>query len=298
MNNPILHCENLNKKIGKKEIINNVSFDIYAGDIVGFIGMNGAGKTTIIKLLLNLQHKDSGKVIINGYDVDKDYINAIKNIGAIIENPEFYNKMSGRRNLKIKSQMYKITDDKIDEIIELVGLKDRIDDKVSKYSLGMKQRLGIALAIINNPKLLILDEPTNGLDLEGFEMLRNILKKLQEKGTAILISSHILSELDNICNKVFIIKNGKIIDKRNNEIDNINMGNIRYIFEVSNTENINLLFDNVILSNTTFEVNCNKEFIPLIIESLVKNKINIYSVFPKLKTLEDILIETSGGMHD
>ena len=97
---------------------------------------------------------------------------------------------------------------------------------------------------------------------------------------------------------MFIIKNGKIIDKRNNEINNINMGNIRYIFEVSNTENINLLFDNVILSNTTFEVNCNKEFIPLIIESLVKNKINIYSVFPKLKKLEDILIETSGGMHD
>ena len=290
----ILHCENISKRIGNKEIINNVSFDVDSGDIVGFIGMNGAGKTTIIKLLLNLQHKNSGKVVINGYDVDKDYVKAIEKVGAIIETPEFYMHLTGRKNLEIRSRMYKDINN-IDEIIELVGLKDRIDDKVSKYSLGMRQRLGIALSLINNPNLLILDEPNNGLDPDGFNMLRNILKRLQNKGVAILISSHILSELDSICNKICIVKNGKIIDKKIIK-EKENTGNMKYIFEVSNTENIDLLFDNTILSDTQIEVVCNKEFIPIIIESLMKENINIYSICPMYKTLEDILIETSGGI--
>ena len=279
----ILHCENISKKIGKKEIIKNVSFDIDSGDIMGFIGMNGAGKTAIIKSILNLQHIDKGKVIINGYDINKDYINAIKRVGAIVENPVFYNNLSGRKNLEIKSRIYKNTN--IEEIIELVGLKDRINDKVSKYSLGMKQRLGIALSLVNNPNLLILDEPTNGLDPEGFKMLRNILLKLKNRGAAILISSHILSELDNICNKVCIIKDGILINniKRNSSSS--------YIFEVSDTNNIDLLFDNTIISNNKFEVTCNKEFIPTIIESLIKDDISIYSVYPKIETLEDIFME-------
>lgn len=279
----ILHCENISKKISKKEIIKDVSFDIDSGDIMGFIGANGAGKTTIIKLILNLQHIDKGKVIINGYDLNKDYINAIKRVGAIVENPVFYMNLSGRKNLEMKARLYKDTN--IEELIELVELKDRIDDKVSKYSLGMKQRLGIALSLVNNPNLLILDEPTNGLDPNGFKMLKNILLKLKEKGVAILISSHILSELDTICNKICIVKDGRIINniKRNN--------NISYIFEVSSTDNIDLLFDNVIVSGNKFEVTCNKEFIPAIIESLIKDNISVYSVYPKTETLEDIFME-------
>lgn len=293
----ILHCEKLNKNIGKKPIISDVSFDINSGEIVGFVGMNGSGKTTIIKLILNLQHKDSGKIIINGFDNEKDYVESIEKVGAIVETPSFYENLSGRKNLKLKSRMYKdINDNVINEIINIVGLTDRIDDKVSKYSLGMKQRLGIAQSLLNNPNLLILDEPTNGLDLEGFTMLRNIIKKLQNKGVGILISSHILNELDSICNKICIIKEGKIVETLIDDYKN-NVGNIKYIFEVSSTNNIDLLFDNTIISENKFEVNCNKEFIPIIIQSLVKDNIDIYSVYPKIKTLEDKFLEILGSNY-
>ncbi|MBQ6282703.1 MAG: ABC transporter ATP-binding protein [Bacilli bacterium] len=294
MNNLILHCENLTKSFGKKKIIDNISFDISAGEIVGFVGMNGSGKTTIIKLILNLQHKDSGKIIINNFDNDINYVAAIKEVGAIVETPAFYENLSGRKNLKLKSKIYNISDKDVNEIIDLVGLSKEIDEKVSKYSLGMKQRLGIALSLLNNPKLLVLDEPTNGLDIEGFNMLREVLKKLQNKKVGILISSHILSELDSICNKICIIKDGKIIETLEKDYKS-DVGNIKYIFEVSNTDNINLLFDNIIISKNKFEVICNKEFIPIIIQSLVKSNIDIYSVYPKLKTLEDKFLETIGS---
>lgn len=297
MNSLILHCENLNKRFGKKQIISDVSFDINAGEIVGFVGMNGSGKTTIIKLLLNLQHKNSGKVIINGFDNETNYVESIKKVGAIIETPSFYENLSGRKNLKLKLRMYKdINDNDMNEIINLVGLTNRIDEKVSKYSLGMKQRLGIALSLLNNPNLLILDEPTNGLDLEGFTMLRDILKKLQNKGVGILISSHILNELDSICNKVCIIKDGKIVEILTDDYKR-DVRNIKYIFEVSSTDNINLLFDNIIISKNKFEVLCNKEFIPIIIQSLVRDNIDIYSVYPKVKTLEDKFLETIGSNY-
>ncbi len=294
MNNLILHCENLTKSFGKKKIINNISFDISAGEIVGFVGMNGSGKTTIIKLILNLQHKDSGKIIINNFDNDINYVAGIKEVGAIVETPAFYENLSGRKNLKLKSKIYNISDKDVNEIIDLVGLSKEIDEKVSKYSLGMKQRLGIALSLLNNPKLLVLDEPTNGLDIEGFNMLREVLKKLQNKKVGILISSHILSELDSICNKICIIKDGKIIETLEKDYKS-DVGNIKYIFEVSNTDNINLLFDNIIISKNKFEVICNKEFIPIIIQSLVRSNIDIYSVYPKLKTLEDKFLETIGS---
>ena len=294
MNNLILHCENLTKSFGKKKIIDNISFDISAGEIVGFVGMNGSGKTTIIKLILNLQHKDSGKIIINNFDNDINYVAGIKEVGAIVETPAFYENLSGRKNLKLKSKIYNISDKDVNEIIDLVGLSKEIDRKVSKYSLGMKQRLGIALSLLNNPKLLVLDEPTNGLDIEGFNMLREVLKKLQNKKVGILISSHILSELDSICNKICIIKDGKIIETLEKDYKS-DVGNIKYIFEVSNTDNINLLFDNIIISKNKFEVICNKEFIPIIIQSLVRSNIDIYSVYPKLKTLEDKFLETIGS---
>ena len=286
MNNLILHCENLTKSFGKKKIIDNISFDISAGEIVGFVGMNGSGKTTIIKLILNLQHKDSGKIIINNFDNDINYVAGIKEVGAIVETPAFYENLSGRKNLKLKSKIYNISDKDVNEIIDLVGLSKEIDEKVSKYSLGMKQRLGIALSLLNNPKLLVLDEPTNGLDIEGFNMLREVLKKLQNKKVGILISSHILSELDSICNKICIIKDGKIIETLEKDYKS-DVGNIKYIFEVSNTDNIN--------SKNKFEVICNKEFIPIIIQSLVRSNIDIYSVYPKLKTLEDKFLETIGS---
>ena len=211
----VLECKNLKKKFGKKEVIHGVSFNIEEGDILGFIGPNGAGKTTTIKLILGLQGIDEGTVLINGFDVEKDFVKAIEKVGTIVENPDMYMYLSGKQNLLLAKNLYKdITKERINEVVKLVGLENRINDKVSKYSLGMRQRLGIAQAILHKPNLLILDEPTNGLDPEGIVELRNLLKKLaKEEKIAILISSHNLLELESFCNKVCIIKNGEIIEE-------------------------------------------------------------------------------------
>lgn len=162
MENYVLECTNICKNFGNKRILKNISLHIKAGDILGFIGPNGAGKTTTIKLILGLQKMTSGTVKINGYDIKKDFNNAMRRVGAIVENPDSYSYLSGYQNLKQIANQYKnIKKDRIDYVVKLVGLENRIKDKVSKYSLGMKQRLGIAIAILNKPNLLILDEPTN-----------------------------------------------------------------------------------------------------------------------------------------
>lgn len=208
----ILKCENLKKIIKNKTLVENISFSANKGDIIGLVGPNGAGKTTIIKLILGLINLTEGKVLINGYDIQNDFVNAINKVGAIVENPDLYMYLSGYDNLKLTANNYRnITKERINEVIKIVGLEQRIKDKVSTYSLGMRQRLGIAEAIINNPELLILDEPTNGLDVEGIIEIRELIKELSSKGIAILISSHNLTEIDNLCNRIIAIKNGKII---------------------------------------------------------------------------------------
>ena len=202
----ILKVEKLCKKIRKKDILKDVSFEINEGDILAFIGPNGAGKTTTIKCVLGLQRISSGQVFINGYDINKDFVHAISKVGALVEEPDVYFYLSGLENLKMQARMYPhVVMDDILRVVELVGLEDRIHDKVSKYSLGMRQRLGIAIALLHSPNLLLLDEPTNGLDPEGIKDLRILLKRLAKSGVGILISSHNLSELETFCNRVLII---------------------------------------------------------------------------------------------
>ena len=208
----VLKCANLKKQIKSKVIVEDISFSINTGDVVGFIGPNGAGKTTVIKLILGLMRLSSGNVKINGYDIRNDFVRAIEKVGAIVESPDLYLYLSGYDNLKITANYYKnITKNRINEVIKIIGLEKQIKDKVSTYSLGMKQRLAIGEAIINKPNLLILDEPTNGLDVEGIIEMRKLIKGLSQQGIAILISSHNLTEIDNLCNKIIVIKNGKII---------------------------------------------------------------------------------------
>lgn len=290
----VLKCVNLNKCYGKKHVLKDVNLEIEEGDILGFIGPNGAGKTTTIKLILGLQTIDSGKVYINGYDIEKDFVKAIKEVGTIVENPDMYNYLSGYDNLKLSARLYNIKKERIDEVVKLVGLENRIHDKVSKYSLGMRQRLGIANAILHKPKLLILDEPTNGLDPEGIKKIRTLLVKLAKKEKmAILVSSHILSELESFCTKITIIQNGKIIET--NDIKKIKkVSNIFYTFEVSSTKNIDI--DGIeIIDNNNFKINTTKEDIPIIIEKLVKSNIKIYKVCEEVQSLEDIFLEKTGG---
>ena len=213
--NKVLEVNNLSKSFGKRKVLNNIDFDIYEGDIVGLIGPNGAGKTTLIKTILSLYKCDTGSVKICGFDTKTNLEGALSKIGSVIENPDMYKSLTGRKNLRIISLINDIKDEKyIDEMVKFVNLENRIDDKVKKYSLGMKQRLGIACALIKRPKLLILDEPTNGLDPGGIKELRKILKTISEKeNMSILISSHILSEVENICDRIMIINSGKIVSE-------------------------------------------------------------------------------------
>ena len=294
MNKLILKCENLYKNYGNKKIINGVSLELYEKDILGFIGANGEGKTTIIKMILGLQNVNSGNVYINNYNLKNNYKLAIKRVGAIVETPDFYMYLSGRKNLQLSKNLYKnISNSRIDEVAKLVGLENRINDKVSKYSLGMKQRLGIAEAILHKPNLLILDEPTNGLDPEGIKDLREILKNLSEKeNIAIFISSHMLSELENLCTKICIIKDGKIIET--NDMNNLKGSlNITYKIEVNNVSAINRS-DIKILNKNIFKITCNKEELSKLIKSLILKNIKIYKIEEEKLSLEDVFLSKTG----
>mgnify|MGYP005955856925 CR=1 FL=1 len=289
----LLECQNLCKSFGKKQILKDVSFEIDEGDILAFIGPNGSGKTTTIKLILGLQNIDKGKVTINGFDIEKDFVKSIEKVGAIVENPDTYMYLTGWQNLKLTANLYKdITDEKIKEIVKLVELEGRINDKVSKYSLGMRQRLGIARALINEPNVLILDEPTNGLDPEGIKDLRNLLKKLAKEGLGILISSHNLAELESFCNKVLIIDNGTIIET--SEVKEFKNSGNKYTFNVSNTKDLDIegIYE---VTKNKFSYNGEKEDIANIIKTLVKKNIDVYEVKMEELTLEEAFLKKTGG---
>ena len=320
----VLECKNLNKKIGKKDILKNVSLEVQEGDILGFIGPNGAGKTTTIKLILGLQKITSGEVKINGYDIKEDFEKAIEKVGTIVENPDLYMYMSGLENLKIIARLYRNVDQKrVEEVIKLVGLENRIKDKVSKYSLGMRQRLGIAQAILHKPNLLILDEPTNGLDPEGIKQLRDLLTKLaREEKMAILISSHNLAELESFCNKVSIIQNGEIIETSTLEEAKRVDGKMIYEIELDSTEGVGSILENIhsqdvlediqqkqgtkddseqesknieIIDSNILKIYASKEEIPEIVAKLVNNNKKIYKVCEDLTSLEDAFLKKTGG---
>lgn len=217
MEHTVMKIKNLNKSFKKREVCKNINFDINEGDICGFIGPNGAGKTTLIRLMTGLITPDSGEILINDIDVHKDRIKALENLGAIVESPIFFPYLTGRKLLKNLARLNpnmsrKDQLDKVEEVLEIVNLKERGNDKVGTYSLGMKQRLGIAQALLNNPKVIVLDEPANGLDPMGMIELRELILKLnKEKGITFFVSSHLLDELQKICNRLIIIKEGSII---------------------------------------------------------------------------------------
>ncbi|HCL4437530.1 ABC transporter ATP-binding protein [Clostridium botulinum] len=213
-NEPVLDVKNISKKRGKTPILKDVNFSIGEGEICGFVGRNGAGKTTLMKIITSMLFPNEGEIIICGKNLKTEREEALKNIGAVIETPEMYGYLTGRQNLNYIASMLKdVTKDEIEEAIRYSNLGNKIDEKVKKYSLGMKQRLGLAQALIGDVSLLILDEPTNGLDPLGVVELKNTINTLaKEKGVSVFISSHILSEIESICTKVVFIDNGKIIN--------------------------------------------------------------------------------------
>ncbi len=289
----ILKVENLTKKIGKKVILNNISFTVNKGEILGFLGPNGAGKTTAIKCIMGLIKKMSGKIYVCGVDVNKNFEKAAENFGGIIENPEMYGDLTAYTNIKVLSMLYKnITKEKIYEVLELVGLKGHEKEKVKTFSLGMKQRLGLAQALIHNPKLLILDEPTNGLDPIGIKKLRDILKKLAINGTAVLISSHQLAEMNLMCDKVCIINKGKILEIKDlKEIESAN----EFYFDVDNIEKTKEVLANnkieYILEKDKLKIKIEKDKVILLSNYLKRFGINTFEIQKATKTLEDIFLE-------
>ena len=305
MNKTVLEIKNLNKSYGKRKIIDNISLEVKEGEIFGFLGPNGSGKTTTIKMILRLIEMDSGEIKVNEYDNKKQFEKAMECIGAIVENPDMYKYMSAKDNLKLHARIRNIKPERIDEVIKLVGLKGRENDKVSKYSLGMKQRLGLALTLLHNPKILILDEPTNGLDPAGIKQLRDILKEIShKKGVAVFVSSHILSEMQLMCDRVAVIDNGKIvkIQKVKQQINEEELEKVE--LRVIEKEKANqILKEKYNITPSTIdneiEFTVKEKELTEIIKELAVNDVGIKAVIPKEHTLEEIFFDaTNKGEND
>jgi ABC-2 type transport system ATP-binding protein len=213
----VLEGCDLTKRFGDRTAVDNVCLKVNEGDIYGFIGPNGAGKTTTIRMMLGLISPTTGHAKVLGYDIHRDFKRAIRHVGAFVEGPAAYPYISGRRNLRLFGRLSGgVTEAYIQEVLELVGLGTRGEDRVSGYSQGMRQRLGIAMALLNRPRLLILDEPTNGLDPQGIREVRNLVRRIRDEGhTTVFLSSHLLGEMEQICNYIGIIYRGRIIREGN-----------------------------------------------------------------------------------
>ncbi len=294
----ILEIKNLSKFFGKSKVVDSINLNIKAGEIYGFLGPNGAGKTTTIKMILGLLSIDEGEIKVNGYDVKKEFEKAMENASGIVENPDMYGYMTGRDNLKLYARLRNVKEERIDEVLELVQMTNASKMKVSKYSLGMKQRIGLALTLLNSPKLLILDEPTNGLDPAGIKHLRDILKEISRKNNvAVFVSSHILTEMELMCDKVAVIDKGKIVKieeigkEKSDEKPDETIISVKQLKEAEK-----------ILKENTYKVSIKEEKLVVkieqdrvseIIKLLAKKDIDIYSVIQKEKTLEDIFFDAT-----
>ncbi|OPJ57497.1 ABC transporter ATP-binding protein [Clostridium chromiireducens] len=299
MANQILLLDNVHKSIKKKEIVKGISFSINEGEVLGFLGPNGAGKSTTLRMIVGLSSPTSGKILIDGHSITKDYVKAMSKVGCIIEGPDMYNYLSGLENLKMLASMNKnVTNEDITKAIELVGMQNRINDKVSTYSLGMKQRLGLAQALIHKPKLLILDEPTNGLDPSGINEFRHIIKDLAKKeNIAVLVSSHLISEVELMCDTVAIIKTGTLI--RYSTVSEL-ISNQEVFFILSdNQKGLEILKNNWnidgIIKDDRIEAKVEISKLEEINSSFIKEGLRIKFVNANQKTLEDLFLNLTEG---
>lgn len=293
---PVVRLSNVTKKIGSKTIIDRLTLDIPAGQVYGFLGPNGSGKTTTIRMMVALMSITEGDIVICGSSVKTDFEKAIAHIGAIVENPEMYKFLTGYQNMVHYARMSGVGKERIDEAVALVGLEKRIHDKVKTYSLGMRQRLGVAQAILQRPKLLILDEPTNGLDPQGIRELRDYLRVLaREEGTTVFVSSHLLSEMELMCDTVAIIQSGKLIDVRSLKVEDLEGQYTETGFEVSEPERALELVGAGRLEEGRLIVTVNREQIADLNSRLVAAGIKVYGIQVLTRSLEDQFLEMTGG---
>ena len=304
MEKVVLEIKNVSKSFGRTKIIDNLTFSVNSGEIFGFLGPNGAGKTTTMKMVLGLIPFSDGDICINGYSIKKDFEKAMQNVGGIVENPDLYEYMTGYENLKLVARIYKVDKKRIDEIVDIVGLKEKIKLKVKKYSLGMKQRMSVALALIRNPKLLVLDEPTNGLDPVAIHELRDLLKDLaHNRGVCVFVSSHLLSEVELMCDRVGILDKGRLIkiEDLKNKIEIKDKNDNEAIYKIITNDNKrakDILVNNgysVKDEKEALEVSIKKDKIDSLINIMLSNGITVYEFSIKKATLEEEYLNVTGG---
>lgn len=295
MHASVLTVSHLKKDIKKKTIIHDVSFDIKEGEILGFLGPNGSGKTTTLRMIVGLSRPTAGDVEICGYSLKKNFVQAMSQVGCIIEGPDLYGYMSGYKNLELLGSMSQgVTKEDIDSAVKLVGMENRIHDKVDVYSMGMKQRIGLAQALIHKPKLLILDEPTNGLDPQGIHEFREIVKRLaRERGLSVLISSHLISEVQLMCDRVSIINKGHII--QNADIKDI-LATGEAVWTVNEPEKAQQLIKDRFGLETTrvpegLKALVDMDTLPAVNKVLIEAGFEISFIDNKKRTLEDLFLE-------
>ncbi len=301
MKHPVLSVSGLQKRVHGRNIVTDVSFEVHAGEIFGFLGPNGAGKTTTIRMLVGLIRPTAGRIVIDGHDLRQEPLLAMRSVGCIVENPDLYPYLTGYENLyQLASMQGEEAVQRVGYVAELVRLTDRLHDKVRTYSLGMRQRLGIAQALLGNPKLLILDEPTNGLDPAGIRELRTFLRHLANAGLAIFISSHLLAEVEQLCDKVAIIRDGVVV----------RTGDIRSLLAEASNEvawrvdpaDVALpilrryaAHGNVRQSDEALCCAMTEEDVANATAALAAAGCRLYEVTRKKSTLEDIFLKTTGG---
>ena len=298
---PVLEVLGLKKRIGLKTIVEDISFDMHEGEIIGLLGPNGSGKTTIMRMLVGLTKTTKGEVYCFEKPLGLGKVKMLKEVGAMIETPEFYNYMSGWSNLKQMARVCgkKVSRARMKELVEFVGLSKVIRKKVKTYSLGMRQRLGLAQALLNDPKILILDEPVNGLDPQGVQDFRNKLKEIASTGVSILISSHLLDEIEKVSDRVIVIEKGRIIadDKLDRLVADETIKTLISTYDVEKAEvlirELGIRYE-LTKEGFIFE-NISREDKARVITYLVTNNVELDSVRELTTSLEDRFLQITGG---
>jgi len=297
---PALEITGLHKSFGKLNVLNDLSLRVETGEVFGFLGPNGAGKSTTIRIILSLVKANSGSVNIFGRSIKKARHRSLIHTGAMIEKPDFYLYLSAEQNLKILASMTHTPYSRIDRVLDIVGLLHRKTDKVRKYSQGMKQRLGLAQAILNSPRLLVLDEPTNGLDPGGMKEVRDLIRRFSDDGITVFLSSHLLQEVEKVCTSMAIINEGYLIRE----------GNVSALLSESSEQTVRIAADPIGKALALIEhlpdviqagideghirLIMPKEKIPSVISHLASQGVSIRSVIPQT-TLEDYFLSITGN---
>ncbi|WAH35761.1 ABC transporter ATP-binding protein [Alicyclobacillus dauci] len=299
----VLSVQGVTKKIGSRMIVEDVNMSINEGEIYGFLGPNGAGKTTTIRMIVGLIKPTKGTIRIAGYDIQKERSKALSQVGTIVENPETYGYLTGQQNLIHYARLAGIPTHgkRIREVLDIVGLTGRENEKVRRYSLGMRQRLGLAQALLARPQLLVLDEPTNGLDPAGMREFRGLMQQLADTGMAVFVSSHLLSELEQICHRVAIIKSGRIIAEE--KMSDITEGSVR---SVSVRVNSAIAAEKALLdakltaqvvADNLLSVQIEPDAVPHMVRTLVSSNVDIFSIEPVKESLENTFLDLTDGLQ-